>query len=399
MTNNSSSFIQHNGLSIAPVLFDFVNTSVIPATSMDAAKFWDAFASLLGTANTVSPICNAAPAAGKSDTTIPVRVCTKAVDTGWGSLYDALYHESAIPHSTGLKPGNSINMARHERVVRCAKDFLDKTFPLIEGSHRDAVSYMAYFQNLLVILADGTTTGLRSPKQFVARNGPSDSPDSILLEHNGTHTEILFNCNGKNGTTDLANIDDVQLQTTHRTLFDFEAGSAAEKCAAYKNWIKIAACHHDRIFSDCSGEEKLISNCNRAITTSEAGSQCTLVIDQNGTPVADAVVDASIAAIIEAAYRKNTTDINLYFPDASHVENDCFVEELERLLCSVNSNPDDTAAKTTVKVFSTSADIHAKSAIMRRAANSESGHASSPAAATIDTMQSHGYDVTQAKSL
>ena len=397
MTNNS--FTQQSGLSVDAEFLDFVNTSVIPATSMDAAGFWDSFASLLNTATSVNSTCAATPAHNSADTTIPVRVCSKPLNTSWGSLYDALYHESAIPHSTGLKPGNSINMARYERVVRCAKDFLDKTFPLSEGSHRDAVSYMAYFQNLLVILADGTTTGLQSPKQFVARNGPSDSPDSILLEHNGTHTEILFDCNGNNGSRDLASIDDVQLQTTQQAMFDFEAGTASEKCNAYKNWFAIAACHHDRVFSDCSGEQIIIKNCNRAITTSGTSNQCTLVIDQRGTPVPDAIVDASMAAIIQAVFCNNSALVNLYFAADDIKSYDTFFTELEQLLHSMNPNPDAADTKMTVKVFSDFADTHTNSAIRQNSTGSGSEYISSPAAATIDTMHSHGYDLTQVRSL
>jgi len=133
--------------------------------------------------------------------------------TLWCSLYETLYHDGFIPHTTGLKPGTQLNRARLDRVAKCSKDFLDNNYPLKEGSHHEAVSYMVYFQNLLVILADGSTTGLQHPKQFVGKNGPTNEPESIMLDHDGMLIEIQFNANGKYGEHDLANIEDVSCKT------------------------------------------------------------------------------------------------------------------------------------------------------------------------------------------
>jgi len=138
---------------------------------------------------------------------------TTEVDGTWYSLYETLYHDGFIPHTTGLKPGTQLNRARLDRVAKCSKDFLDKNYPLKEGSHREAVSYMVYFQNLLVILADGSTTGLQHPKQFVGKNGPTNEPESIMLDDDGMLIEIQFNANGKYGEHDLANIEDVSCKT------------------------------------------------------------------------------------------------------------------------------------------------------------------------------------------
>lgn len=67
---------------------------------------------------------------------------------------------------------------------------LDHSFPLAQGSHRTAAAYLVYFEHLLVIQADGTTTGLCRPSQFVEAGGDEQSPQSILLEHNGLQVEI-----------------------------------------------------------------------------------------------------------------------------------------------------------------------------------------------------------------
>lgn len=71
-----------------------------------------------------------------------------------------------------------------------AISFLDHSFPLAEGSHASAKAYLVYFDHLLVIQADGSTTGLSSPSQFVEAGGNEESPQSILLQSNGLQVEI-----------------------------------------------------------------------------------------------------------------------------------------------------------------------------------------------------------------
>lgn len=71
-----------------------------------------------------------------------------------------------------------------------AINFLDQSFPLAEGSHGSAKAYLVYFDHLLVIQNDGSTTGLSRPSQFVEAGGNEEAPQSILLEHNGLQVEI-----------------------------------------------------------------------------------------------------------------------------------------------------------------------------------------------------------------
>ena len=71
-----------------------------------------------------------------------------------------------------------------------AIDFLDTSFPLNEGSHGSAKAYLVYFDHLLVIQADGSSTGLSYPSQFIEAGGNEEAPRSILLEHKGIQVEI-----------------------------------------------------------------------------------------------------------------------------------------------------------------------------------------------------------------
>lgn len=94
----------------------------------------------------------------------------------------------------------------------CAKEFLDAKFPLAKGSHKNACSYVVYYSQLLIFMADGTQTGLRFPKQFVALTGHKSEPSAILLKDRGTHVELSFDRKKANNGEDLANIKDIQLE-------------------------------------------------------------------------------------------------------------------------------------------------------------------------------------------
>lgn len=71
-----------------------------------------------------------------------------------------------------------------------AAELLDQTFPLATGSHQDVTAYLVYFEHLLAIQADGNTSGLLQPTQFVKCQGSHENPLAIVLEHDGMQVEI-----------------------------------------------------------------------------------------------------------------------------------------------------------------------------------------------------------------
>ncbi len=184
-------------------------------------------------------------------------------DIQWGSLYSALYQENAIPHCAGLRAGQKNNPARTRRVTSSIKDYLDIAFPLTEGSHHDVTSYMVYFQNLMMILADGSTAGLQNPAQFVAKIGPRDNPESILLLQNGQHVELTFDTCGDIGSTDLAGINDVQVEIVKSTRSDLEAKSVEAKIDRYRELMHLA--------SSKSNGEATLANCDNTDFTAKNG--------------------------------------------------------------------------------------------------------------------------------
>ncbi|MCL1137396.1 malate synthase [Shewanella pneumatophori] len=107
---------------------------------------------------------------------------------------------------------NAVNVTKQDATAPCAKEFLDAKFPLANGSHKNACSYVVYYQQLLVFMADGSQTGLKMPKQFVALNGHKSEPTAILLKDNGVHVELTFDRTKDNRDQELANINDIRLE-------------------------------------------------------------------------------------------------------------------------------------------------------------------------------------------
>jgi len=226
------------GYTIDDSLIALVNDKLLPQTTVAAESFWKAFADVVEGVDVSSSSINAVT--GSATSLADAGQTLRALNSRWGSLYSALYNEQAIPHSPGLRIGDRYNAARGNRVAGMAKEFLDASFPLNEGSHKDAVSYLVYYHNLMVILADGSTTGLKNPGQFTGKNGPKSEPDSILLRHHDLYVEIQFDRNGPIGKHDLAHIDDIQIEANPSALLHLQADSNTTKLAALASLSALA---------------------------------------------------------------------------------------------------------------------------------------------------------------
>ena len=112
----------------------------------------------------------------------------------------------------GIVNVNTAKAVTDTDIMANAKQFLDNTFPLAKGSHKEVCSYVVYYQQLLMFFTDGTHTGLKNSGQFVALNGHKSEPEAILLNSNGTHVELSIDRGGKTGIKDQAHIDDVRLE-------------------------------------------------------------------------------------------------------------------------------------------------------------------------------------------
>lgn len=172
------------------------------------------------------------------------RFALNAANARWGSLYDALYGSDVIaddPNSEKVTTG--YDPVRGQKVQNFARNFLDDSLPLAQGSHHDSVKYKIEEQQLWVELNSGKIVNLQDQKQFVGFNGSIESPTAILCVHNGLHIEIQIDKNNPIGQTDAAGVKDLVLESALSTIQDCEdsiaAVDAADKTAVYANWLGL----------------------------------------------------------------------------------------------------------------------------------------------------------------
>ncbi|MEB6675810.1 malate synthase G [Acinetobacter haemolyticus] len=177
---------------------------------------------------------------------VPVRnarYCLNAANARWGSLYDALYGTDVISEENGAEKGKGYNPVRGDKVIAFAKDFLNQTFPLAQGSHADVTKYAVDHNRLVVSLKDGSTTSLEHEAQFVGFNGEAANPTEIVLLNNGLHVIIDIDANSPVGKTDAAGVKDLTLEAAITTIQDLEDSVAAvdaeEKVEGYRNWLGL----------------------------------------------------------------------------------------------------------------------------------------------------------------
>ena len=159
------------------------------------------------------------------------RYAINAANARWGSLYDSLYGTDVIPETDGSTKKGSYNSIRGNKVIKYAKKFLDKTFPLINRSWND-VSKISL-----------NSIPLQNKSQLLGYNGTREDPTSILLKNNNLHVDIIVDAKSKIGSVDKAHISDVVIESAISTIVDNEDSVAAvddeDKVKCYRNWLGI----------------------------------------------------------------------------------------------------------------------------------------------------------------
>ena len=291
--------ISIHGLQVATVLHQFIERDVLPGTGVESADFWQGFdaivrdlapknAALLAERERLQAeidawhIANPGPirkpaayrrflqkigylvpvpkhvkATAKNvddelakqagpQLVVPItnaRYALNAANSRWGSLYDALYGTDALPETDGAERGRGYNPVRGAKVIAYARHVLDRTAPLVRGSHVDSSAYRVEGGALVVTLQSGATTTLSKPAQFIGYQGDAQAPSSVLLRHHGLHLDLRIDRTTPIGASDAAGVHDLVIEAALSTILDLEDSvavvDAEDKVLAYGNWLGI----------------------------------------------------------------------------------------------------------------------------------------------------------------
>lgn len=283
--------VSTHGFAIDSLLYNFVETELLPAIGTDSDTFWSGLSSLLtdfsprneqllqeraafqkqlddyhqANPGPVDPVgyekflteigylvepssASQAEAGGVVDDevgrlagpqlVVPVtnaRYAINAVNARWGSLYDALYGSNVLDDTE--------DSTRKAAVVRWSKEFLDQTFPLATGTHGDVSRYSIENSQLIVEQTSGQSTALTDAQAFIGWSGDPADPDAILLRHHGLHVELRIDRRHPVGAADPAGLCDIHLESATTAIIDFEDAvsivDASDKVHGYRNWLGL----------------------------------------------------------------------------------------------------------------------------------------------------------------
>lgn len=248
------------------------------------------------------------------------RYALNAANARWGSLYDALYGTDVISEEEGASKTGVYNPIRGEKVISFAKQFLDQTAPLQEGSHSDVTNYHIQEGQLIITLTNGNKTQLKNQKQFVGYQGGSENLSAILLKNNDLHFEIQIDRHSPIGVSDAAGVKDIVMESALTTIMDCEDSVAAvdaeDKVRVYRNWLGLMkgdltasfqkgsqtltrSLQPDREYTSPEGELfslkgrslMFVRNVGHLMTTNA-------ILDQAGNEVPEGIMDAVLTSLI-----------------------------------------------------------------------------------------------------
>ena len=368
--------IQAAGLQISDTLYEMVTNEVLPGTGIEADNFWDALSRCLeefGPRNREllkrrdelqqliddwhleragEPHNDAAyrlflqtigylQATGgdftitTSDTdpeihaiagpqlVVPVmnaRFALNATNARWGSLYDSIYGTDMIADEGETVRGTELNPARAQPTVSYVMNFLDSVMPLQNGSHADVTSYTVTEKELVVTLADHSSSGLAQVDQFAGYRGEAGAPSAILLRNHGLHIELSIDRTHYLAAYHPAGLCDVVMEAAISTIQDCEdsvaAVDAADKTLVYRNWLGLMkgdlsetfskgdkqitrSLNPDREYISPAGEtftlpgrSLLLIRNNGHLMTSDA------ILDQDGNEIPEGILDGMLTSLI-----------------------------------------------------------------------------------------------------
>ncbi len=247
------------------------------------------------------------------------RFALNAANARWGSLYDALYGTDVISEDDGAKREGGYNPIRGDKVIEFAKNFLDETIPLEEGSYQNVLGFDFSENQIYAILETGKSK-LKDLNQYVGYCDYGNEAYGLLYKNNNLHFEIQVDPNHSIGQTDKAGIKDILMESAITTIQDCEDSVAAvdgeDKTTVYRNWLGLMKGDLKESFDKNGSMMTRELNADRSYVTAD-GKDLTLpgrslmlvrnvghlmtnpgVLDSEGNEVPEGIIDAMFTICI-----------------------------------------------------------------------------------------------------
>ena len=378
--------IKKNNLTINEKLYNFVNKVVIPETNLNIDKFWNDFSNIV---DEVDPL-NKSLIKKRSDLqsklndwyknnkgkeiniaeykkflldidylieegddfkidtknvdpeiasicgpqlVVPItnaRYSLNAINARWGSFYDAIYGTNVLGD---LPTTKEYDIKRGERVIKFAKEHLDKIAPLNLSSWNNVKSINFINNKINFDLSTNETTTLLDENQIAGiRSNSENQLSELILIVNNLHCRILINRNNAIGKADIAGISDIVLESAISSILDCEDSVATvdanDKVLAYENLLGLMKGNLESTFTKnnkkitrvlnqdikiktLNGEDKtlkgrslmLVRNVGHLMTTP-------IILNKDNNQIGEGIMDGVITALIAIHDLKKTSNKN-----------------------------------------------------------------------------------------
>jgi len=248
------------------------------------------------------------------------RFALNAANARWGSLYDALYGTDVISEDNGAEKVGGYNPVRGDKVIDFAKNFLDETVPLEQGSFRDVLGFEFVDSKIQALLPDLGKVGLKNPSQYIGYSANGSNAYALLFKNNNLYFEIQVDAYHPIGSTDKAGIKDILMESAITTIQDCEDSVAAvdgeDKTTVYRNWLGLMKgnltetfskngsnmtreLNPDRHYVSKTGEDLVLSG-RSLMLVRNVGHLMTNpgILDANGNEVPEGIMDAMFTICI-----------------------------------------------------------------------------------------------------
>ncbi len=378
--------IKKNNLTIDEKLYNFVNEKVIPETNLDIDKFWNDFSNIVDELDPINKSLikkrselqsklnewyknnkgkeiniteykkflldidylieegddfkidtkNVDPEIASicgPQLVVPItnaRYSLNAINARWGSFYDSIYGTNVLGD---LPTTKDYDIKRGDRVIKFAKDHLDKIVPL-KLSSWNQVSSINYINNKINFdLSTNKTTTLVDENQIAGiRLNVENQLSELILIINNLHCRILINRNNVIGKADPAGISDIVLESAISSILDCEDSVATvdanDKVLAYENLLGLMKGNLESTFTKnnkkitrvlnqdikiktLNGEDKILKGRSLMLVRNVGHLMTTpVILNKNNIEIGEGIMDGVITALIAIHDLKKTSNQN-----------------------------------------------------------------------------------------